>query len=136
MQKIPVKLAEPGMKLAKPVTRENGMVVLAGGLELTVSLISKLESMNVELIVVKGTPLNLGGGGDSSWAKKSERLAHLFRRYAKDKWMLRVQGFFREYFDWKAAAQEASAKAEITVEDTAVTENEEASKSVQNEEGK
>ncbi|OEU65651.1 MAG: hypothetical protein BA863_01170 [Desulfovibrio sp. S3730MH75] len=119
MQKIPVKLAESGMKLAKPVTRENGMVVLAEGLELTESLISRLEGMDVERIVVQGNPLDLGSGGDSSWGKKSERLDHLFRRYNEDKWMFRVKGFFREYFNLKAAAQKAAEDAEKLAEEEA-----------------
>ncbi len=119
MQKIPVKLAESGMKLAKPVTRDNGMVVLAEGLELTESLISRLEGMDVERIVVQGNPLDLGSGGDSSWGKKSERLDHLFRRYNEDKWMFRVKGFFREYFNLKAAAQKAVEDAEKLAEEEA-----------------
>lgn len=119
MQKIPVKLAAPGMKLAKPVTRENGMVVLAEGLELTDGIIQKLDSMDVERIVVKGNPVNLGDNDDSSWSKKSERLDHLFRRYSKDKWMFRVKGFFKEYFDLKAAAQKAEEEAERLAEEQA-----------------
>ncbi len=119
MQKIPVKLAAPGMKLAKPVTRENGMVVLAEGLELTDGIINRLVSMNVERIVVQGNPLDLGDGGDSSWGKKSERLDHLFRRYNDDKWMFRVKGFFREYFNLKAAAQKAEAEAYKLAEEQA-----------------
>ena len=126
MQKIPVKLAAPGMKLAKPVTRDNGMVVLAEGLELTEGIISKLESMDVERIVVKGSPLDLGDAGDSSWAHKAERLDYLFRRYSKDKWMFRVKGFFREYFNLKAAAQKAEEEAERLAEEQAAAEAAEA----------
>ncbi|WP_027720216.1 hypothetical protein [Maridesulfovibrio zosterae] len=126
MQKIPVKLAKPGMKLDKPVTRENGMVVLAEGLELTEGIISKLESMNVERIVVKGTPLDLGDNGNSSWAQKAERLDFLFRRYSKDKWMFRVKGFFREYFNLKAAAQKAEEEAARLAEEQAAAEAAEA----------
>ncbi|MBI9112958.1 hypothetical protein [Maridesulfovibrio ferrireducens] len=119
MQKIPVKLAEPGMKLAKPVARDNGMVVLAEGLELSEGIINRLVSMNVERIVVQGNPLDLGDGSDSSWGKKSERLDHLFRRYTNDKWMFRVKGFFREYFNLKAAAQKAEAEAYKLAEEQA-----------------
>ncbi len=122
MQKIPVKLAAPGMKLAKPVTRDNGMVVLAEGLELTDGIINKLESMNVERIVVKGNPVDMGDTGDSSWAQKSERLDYLFRRYSRDKWMFRVKGFFREYFNLKAAAQKAEEEAERLAEEQAAAE--------------
>jgi len=126
MQKIPVKLAAAGMKLAKPVTRDNGMVVLAEGLELTEGIIKKLESMNVERIVVKGSPLDLGDNGNSSWSQKAEHLDHLFRRYSKDKWMFRVKGFFREYFNLKAAAQKAEEEAERLAEEQAAAEAAEA----------
>lgn len=122
MQKIPVKLAEPGMKLAKPVTRDNGMVVLAEGLELSDGIINKLKSMDVERIVVKGNPVDLGDAGDSSWAQKAERLDYLFRGYSRDKWMFRVKGFFREYFNLKAAAQKAEEEAERLAEEQAAAE--------------
>ncbi|WP_320174848.1 hypothetical protein [Maridesulfovibrio sp.] len=135
MQKIPVKLAAPGMKLAKPVTRDNGMVVLAEGLELTEGIIQKLESMDVERIVVKGNPVNMGDNDDSSWSKKSERLNHLFRRYSKDKWMFRVKGFFKEYFDLKAAAQKAEEEAERLAEEQAAAEAAAAEEAAANGEG-
>jgi hypothetical protein len=135
MQKIPVKLAAPGMKLAKPVTRDNGMVVLAEGLELTEGIIQKLESMDVERIVVKGNPVNLGDNDDSSWSKKSERLDYLFRRYSKDKWMFRVKGFFKEYFDLKAAAQKAEEEAERQAEEQAAAEAAAAEEAAANGEG-
>ncbi len=77
MQKIPVKLAAPGMKLAKPVTRDNGMVVLPKGWSLLKGLSRNWSPMDVERIVVKGNPVNLGDNDDSSWSKKSERLDHL-----------------------------------------------------------
>lgn len=134
MQKIPVKLAAPGMKLAKPVTRDNGMVVLAEGLELTEGIIQKLESMDVERIVVKGNPVNLGDNDDSSWSKKSERLDHLFRRYSKDKWMFRVK-VFKEYFDLKAAAQKAEEEAERLAEEQAAAEAAAAEEAAANGEG-
>ncbi|WP_320170584.1 hypothetical protein [Maridesulfovibrio sp.] len=126
MQKIPVNLAAPGMKLAKPVTRENGMVVLAEGLELTEGIINKLQSMNVERIVVQGNPVDMGDAGNSSWAQKSERLDYLFRRYSRDKWMFRVKGFFREYFNLKAAAQKAEEEAERLAQEQAAAEAAEA----------
>ena len=45
MQKIPLQLARPEMILAKPVTRENGMVLIAAGTVLTAGLISRLDNM-------------------------------------------------------------------------------------------
>lgn len=112
MQKIPIDLAGPGMKLAKPVTKENGMTVMAEGMELTESLISRLKNMNIERITVQGSPVDMGGtGAGTVYAERLERLDHLFRRYSEDKWMMRVKARMGQYFRIKAAAQEARRKA-------------------------
>ncbi|BCS86924.1 hypothetical protein [Pseudodesulfovibrio sediminis] len=112
MQKIPINLAAPGMMLAKPVTKENGMTIMAEGMELTESLISRLESMKIERITVKGNPVDMGGAGSGTkWGERLERLDVLFRKHPKDKWMMRVKGRMGQYFQIKAAAQEAKAKA-------------------------
>jgi len=100
------------MKLAKPVIKENGMTVMAEGMELTDSLILRLKSMNIERITVQGNPVDIGGAGAGTvYAERLERLDHLFRRYGKDKWMMRVKGRMAQYFNMKAAAQEAKRKA-------------------------
>lgn len=112
MQKIPIDLAAPGMKLAKPVTRENGMTIMAEGMELTDSLISRLQSMQIERITVQGHPVEMGGAGaGTKWAERNERLDHLFRKHVNDKWMMRVKERMGQYFQLKAAAQEARMKA-------------------------
>jgi len=112
MQKIPIDLAGPGMKLAKPVTKDNGMTVMAEGMELTDSLISRLKNMSVERITVQGNPVDMGGAGAGTvYAERLERLDPLFRRYTNDKWMNRVKDRMSQYFHIKAAAQEAKRKA-------------------------
>lgn len=112
MQKIPIDLAAPGMKLAKPVTKEGGMTIMAEGMELTDSLIARLEKMDIDRITVQGNPVDMGGAGSGTkYAERIERLDTLFRRYAKDKWMMRVKGRMGQYFQIKAAAQEARLKA-------------------------
>ncbi len=112
MQKIPIDLAVPGMKLAKAVTKEGGMTIMAEGMELTDSLISRLENMKVDRITVQGHPVDMGGAGSGTkYAERIERLDVLFRRYGNDKWMTRVKGRMAQYFQIKAAAQEAKMKA-------------------------
>lgn len=109
MQKIPLNLAKPGMKLAKPVLRDNGMTIVAEGVELTETLIERLESFNIERIVVAGTPLDLGGAGQGTrYAERLARLDPLFRRFKDDKWMQQVKDFLKAYFQVKAAAQAAA----------------------------
>jgi hypothetical protein len=105
MQKIPLNLARPGMVLAKPVPRQDGIVVVASGTEISEGLLSRLESMEVETIVVEGNPVNMDGVmAGSSYATRVERLDHLFRKFPDDPWMGRVKGMFKEYFTLKAAA--------------------------------
>jgi len=122
MQKIPIDLAKSGMKLAKPVTKEGGMTIMAEGMELSDSHISRLQSMSIDRITVQGHPVDMGGAGSGTkWAERQERLDHLFRRYAEDKWMMRVKNRMGQYFQIKAAAQEARMKA-LEAVDEAVDE--------------
>jgi len=117
MQKIPINLAAPGMKLAKAVTKDNGMTIMAEGMELTESLISRLEGMNIERITVHGHPVEMGGAGAGThWGERRDRLDHLFRRHTGDKWMMRVKERMHQYFQIKAAAQEARMQALKQVE--------------------
>ncbi|MDC0335628.1 hypothetical protein OAN24_01850 [Pseudodesulfovibrio sp.] len=130
MQKIPLDLAAAGMKLAKPVVKENGMTVMAEGMELTDSLISRLKTMEVGRITVQGNPVDMDGAGSGTqFAERKERLEVLFRRYGADKWMQRVKGRMAQYFQMKAAAQEAKRKAmealEAEAEAAEAAENEE-----------
>ena len=119
MQKIPIDLAKPGMKLAKPVTKEGGMTIMAEGMELNDSHISRLQSMKIDRITVQGHPVEMGGAGaGTKWAERQERLDHLFRKHANDKWMLRVKERMGQYFQIKAAAQEARMKAMEAVDES------------------
>ena len=120
MQNIPLKAARSGMKLAKPVTQKNGMVVMGEGMELTDSLIAKLQQMKVKAIVVHGSP---EGGGDSDWDKMAERMGTLFRRYGEDPWMSRLEKALTRFFLTKdeeekamIAEMEAAAKAQEEAE--------------------
>jgi hypothetical protein len=119
MQKIPIDLAKPGMKLAKPVTKEGGMTIMAEGMELSDSHIKRLQAMSIDRITVQGHPVDMGGAGSGTkWAERQERLDHLFRRHAQDKWMMRVKNRMDQYFQLKAAAQEARMKAVEAVDET------------------
>jgi hypothetical protein len=113
MQKIPLQLVRAGMVLAKPATRENGMVLVAAGTTLTDALISRLETMGVEQLVVEGDTLDMGGCGVEALAQKEERLEQLFRNFKDDGYMQRVKGIVRDYYTHKclqAAAQAARSE--------------------------
>ncbi|MFP4167790.1 MAG: hypothetical protein ACLFSY_02945 [Desulfonatronovibrionaceae bacterium] len=110
MQKIPISLAQEDMILEKPVMRDNGMVLVGAGTKLTLGLISRLEDMGIERIIVKGEPLDMEGvGSGSSFAKRLERLDHQFRQYEGDEWMQKVKEFIRGYYREKSAAEASSA---------------------------
>lgn len=108
MQKIPLSLVKPGMKLAKPITKPNGMPIIAAGVELSEALIAKLDSMGIDKIHVQGDAV----AASANPSERVARLDHLFRRLEGDPWMLEVKGFLREYFTIKAAADAAAAESQ------------------------
>jgi hypothetical protein len=112
MQKIPLQLARPEMVLAKPVTRENGMVLIAAGTVLSAGLISKLDNMGVEQLVVEGETLEMGGGcSEEVLVKKRERLDHLFRNFSEDKYMQQVKQVVSDYYARQCALAAAAQAA-------------------------
>lgn len=107
MQKIPLTLAKPGMKLAKPITKANGMPIIAAGVELSDSLIVKLDGMGIDKVFVVGDAV----AASQNPSERVTRLEHLFRRLDQDPWMAQVKRSLREYFTIKAAADAAAAGA-------------------------
>lgn len=104
MQKIPIQRAAAGMVLAKPVARDNGMVLVAAGTALTEQLLFRLENMGVEQIVVEGNPVDLSGGrGGEIAAQKLERLEYLFRNFTNDTYMQSIKTVVRAHFAARAA---------------------------------
>lgn len=75
MPKLPVDKLEPGMKLAKPVTAKNGMVMLGEGTELSETWIERIRDMDITSIFVEGPSIQT--------LSKEEALANLEARFAK-----------------------------------------------------
>ncbi len=133
MQKIPLNLAKPGMILDKPLLRDNGLVLVAEGTELSDTLLGRLLTMGIETIVVKGNPVDLdGAGGGSSFCQRAERMDHLFRKYQADPFMMKLKERLTEYFKLKAAA-EAAAQAAAEAAAKAATDAAEAERNTQEE---
>lgn len=109
MQKIPIEAAQPDMILAKAVTRENGVVLIAAGTTLTSSLLYRLENMGIEQIVVEGSPLDAMGNAEEL-AQKRERLDYLFRHFTDDKYMQQAKKIIDDYYVQRGMAQAARAK--------------------------
>ncbi|HUT72274.1 MAG TPA: hypothetical protein VMW89_16510 [Desulfatiglandales bacterium] len=61
MQKIPIRRAAAGMKLAKPVTNKRGMILYGAGVVLTADIIARLSEMEVEQITIEGHPPSTAG---------------------------------------------------------------------------
>jgi hypothetical protein len=74
MPKVPVAKLEPGMKLAKPVTAKNGMVMLGEGTELSATWIERIRDMDITSVFVEGPPIQT--------IPLEEALANLDARFA------------------------------------------------------
>ena len=99
MQKIPLSYAKPAMVLAKPVTRNDGTVLIGQDTELSNSIINRLERMDINEIVVQGEPVELDNdSAGGSFGKRLQRIDHLFRKHESDEWMQQLKQFLTEYF--------------------------------------
>jgi hypothetical protein len=75
LPKTPVDELEPGMKLARPVLNESGIVLLSEDTKLTETTIEKLRSMDVDIVYVKGL--------SKQERSKEEVLLELYKRFEK-----------------------------------------------------
>lgn len=93
MKKIPISLATPGMKLARPVTNERGIVLCAPGTELTEEMIARLSGMGAKRIAVEGPP---GDTGDveKSLDQQIDELHTRFRKVEGDPLMRKIKEAF------------------------------------------
>ena len=54
MPRIALDKLQPGMRLAKPVTNNNGLIMLAEDTELTRALINKISDMDIAGVYIQG----------------------------------------------------------------------------------
>jgi hypothetical protein len=106
MQKIPLSLVRPGMKLAKAITKANGMAIVGSGVEFTEALIDRLDGMGIDRVFIVGSAV----AASQNPSERALRLDHLFRRLGEDAYMVKVKAYMREYFTIKAAADAAAAE--------------------------
>jgi hypothetical protein len=95
MQKIPVSKVVGGMVLARPVTRESGVVLMGEGTELTELLIEKLRDLEIANVYVKGRPLDLGGE-DVSLEQLLNELDERFSITPGDKLSLQIKELVKQ----------------------------------------
>lgn len=75
MPKIPVENLKPGMKLARAVENDSGMVLMGAGTELTYSTIERLSTMNISGVFIEGST--------EPTKTKEEMLSELDARFKK-----------------------------------------------------
>lgn len=97
MQKIPLRLARAGMILAQPLNNDDGRVLVGAGVELSDSIIARLQTAGVRVITIAGAP----SGGGSMSKRAQDRLDHLFRKHADEPFMCALQAMLRSYFERK-----------------------------------
>jgi hypothetical protein len=100
------------MVLAKPITREDGMVVAGENLELTAQVITSLKNAGVKGITVKGKPLAGIDSSEVDLAKIRLRLGYLFRKYQQDPLMWTLRNMLDQYLERTMAAREELARLE------------------------
>jgi len=94
MQKIPVEKALKGMVLAKPVARENGVVLMGEGTELSESLIGKLKDLEIQSITVKGRPFSTGE--EKTLQQIYDELESRFTTVADDKLCIQIKDMVKQ----------------------------------------
>lgn len=95
MQHIPLQLATDGMILAKEVVRPDnptGAPICGKGVELTASLINRLNIMGIQHVCVEGHPV--WQEGDKTADEQVAELHHRFRKVESHPLMNKVKGIF------------------------------------------
>ncbi|MBW2601156.1 MAG: hypothetical protein JRD47_04400 [Deltaproteobacteria bacterium] len=95
MQKIPLKLATPGMKLAKAVINDRGMTLCGAGTELNEETLARLARIEVERITVEGHPVELDGEG-KGLSQQIDELHARFRKVDKNPLMKKIKNVLLE----------------------------------------
>ena len=104
MQKISIKRATAGMKLAKPAVNDRGVVLFGTGSELTEDIITRLSKAGVKRVTVEGHPVDTGEP-EKDLGQEIAELQDRFRSVEKDPLMRKIRGFFLERL--KERAKEA-----------------------------
>ena len=101
MQKIPIGLATPGMKLAKSVANDRGIVLCGPGAELTQEMITRLSDMGIKRITVEGHPVDMADS-EKSLSQQIDELHARFKKVEGDPIMRRIKHIFLERFKERA----------------------------------
>jgi hypothetical protein len=89
MKRVPIDDAVPGMVLAKAVTNQAGLTIIATGTALDESLIDRLRRMGVPAIYAAGSAAGEESG--RTLAELEEDIARRFRKVAGDPLQCRIR---------------------------------------------
>lgn len=92
MPKVLISRLKPGMKLAKPVRNESGMILLGENTELTEALIQRLEKMNIENVSIVAEAQN-----EKSPEEQLAELSARFRKTENEPHMALLKRLFEEH---------------------------------------
>ena len=105
MQKIPIRLAQPGMTLAQPLADAEGRMLMGAGVELTSGAIARLAATGVRCISVRGA----SAMEKSFWEFAESRLDHLFRKHTGDRFMAALKSMLSEHMKRHIASEKAGS---------------------------
>ncbi len=93
MQRISLKHAAVGMKLAKPVKNKKGMTLCGAGTELSEKIIARLSDMGINRITVEGHPVDTGEE-EKNLSQQIDELNARFRKVDRNPLMRKVKKIF------------------------------------------
>lgn len=82
MQKLPLKYLSPGMKIAKPVANDKGIVLCGEGTMVNSSILSALHKREIPYVYVDGHPVDLPELNEPPLEERIQMLGHRFRKIA------------------------------------------------------
>ena len=114
MQRLPIELLESGMKTARDIANDDGIVLVSKATELTEKLIFRLENMNVRKVMVQGCPVNRPDLLPKSLEEKLKDMTTGFSRVGEDPGMKKFRVILKAHFikrDREARGMEDGAEA-------------------------
>ncbi|MEE8300710.1 MAG: hypothetical protein V3R28_05350 [Desulfatiglandales bacterium] len=98
MQRISLKHAAVGMKLAKPVKNKKGMTLCGAGTELSEKIIARLSDMEINRITVEGHPVDTEEE-EKSLSQQIDELNARFRKVDRNPLMRKLKKIFLELLE-------------------------------------
>lgn len=114
MQRLPVRLLEPGMRVARPVVSETGITLVNANAEITKQLIVRLENMHISSVLVHGAPVPLAEYMPRSLEDKLRDLDIGFSNAGDDENMRKLRVLLKAHFinkDQRIRDEEAAMNA-------------------------